>query len=89
MDMERRGDVPTKARDGGAGPVITFVSNYDDWEGVYIDGKLFEEGHDADWLRVLEHLGHRIADSIYADTEWLQARGSLPKDIKDVKRERH
>ena len=28
----------------------------DDWEGVYIGGKLFNEGHTVDWEFVIPHI---------------------------------
>jgi hypothetical protein len=68
---------------GGAGKV-TFVDG-DDWEGLYIDGKLDTEGHHVridDLLRLLGIDGQQI----YADDAWLAERGNLPENLDEVQR---
>lgn len=66
---------------------ITFVGDPGgDWEGLYIDGKLVIENHSLQWWQVLYALKIEY-DSFDADEEWLQEKGSLPNDLKDVKRE--
>lgn len=63
-------------------PAIVFVSG-DDWEGMYLDGELVDEGHSLNVFKVLEKLGlaHEIRD---LDSEWIEERGSLPDYLKDV-----
>lgn len=67
---------------------IVFVANdLGDWEGLYLNGELFSEGHridEADWRDLLLHLGVEV-DFVYGvpmgDLNW----GRLPTDIKDVR----
>lgn len=62
---------------------ITFV-NGDDWEGLYINGKLIMENHCLDVFRVLNAIGidYNFLD---ADVEWLVNLGRLPENLTDVK----
>ena len=64
---------------------ITLV-RADDWRGLYIDGKLVEEGHRVDTIDVLTRLGID-AEQFWANDEWLCDRGRLPEDLKDVVKE--
>ena len=57
----------------------------DDWRGLYIDGKLVEEGHSMPFDAICRHLGIDGA-YMYADDEWLAERGSLPENLEDVRR---
>ena len=63
---------------------VTFVDG-DDWEGVYIDGKLVAEGHHVRIDELLQLLGIN-GEQIYADDAWLADRGSLPQNLSEVKR---
>lgn len=64
-------------------PKITFVDG-DDWEGMYIDGKLIIENHVLSVPEVLEKSGLEY-DEVFADQDWLAEHGSLPEKLKDVK----
>lgn len=58
----------------------------DDWEGMYQDGVLVQEGHRlriSDVLRQLNVPYLRFS----ADQEWLESRGSLPRNLNGVKTE--
>lgn len=55
----------------------------DDWEGVYIDGKLVNENHSVNWPYVLKQLGHYVSVK-EVDYEWLGERGNFPEDISEV-----
>jgi len=66
-------------------PKITLV-RADDWKGLYLDGKLVDEGHRVDTIDVLHALGIE-ATQFWANDEWLSNLGSLPLDLKDVKNE--
>jgi hypothetical protein len=60
----------------------------DDWNALYIDGKLFREGHSIhmeDWFDAIETLTGGRPQSVEADDEWLLALGSYPKALADVK----
>jgi hypothetical protein len=58
----------------------------DDWIGLYLDGKLVEEGHSLEPFHVLDALG--IKHTYHAaDIDWLHEEGCLPERLDDVKRE--
>ena len=61
----------------------------DDWKGLYIDGKLAYENHSIDlqtFLWVLEKNGIRLdVECKDCDEDWLEHRGNLPKDLKEVR----
>lgn len=56
----------------------------DDWEGIYIDGKLIEEGHNISPKNLLKKLGY-VVETFEPDYDWLDGEGYLPEDLKDVK----
>ncbi len=58
----------------------------DDWRGLYLDGKLVDEGHRVDTIDVLHALGIE-ATQCWANDEWLNDRGCLPPSLRDVKHE--
>ena len=57
----------------------------DDWEGLYLDGKLVEEGHHFRLTDVLARFGIEC-DEVWPDDSWLEERGSLPKNFEEVPR---
>jgi len=62
-----------------------FATNYDDWEGLYFNGKLIKEGHHIDWREILKAGGLDLTVK-EVDQEWLaNGPGCLPKNIEDVK----
>jgi len=63
-------------------PQVAFVDG-DDWEGLYINGKLVEEHHHVRTEDVLRHLGIKC-EVIYPDQDWLEERGSLPANLSEV-----
>ena len=67
-----------------AGGQAAFVRG-DDWEGLYLQGKLVEEGHRVRMEEIFRHLGVQV-EFIEADEAWLCERGRLPEDLKDVKK---
>lgn len=52
-----------------------------DWEGVYMNGQLLEEGHSIDGCQMLDALGisYGFRESSLGDA------GSLPNKLEDVK----
>jgi len=56
----------------------------DDWQGLYVNGKLETQGHSVELDDVLKVFGITI-DTIYADLDWLSDLGYLPDKLKDVK----
>lgn len=66
---------------------IVFVTSEDDWQGVYVDGWLKDQGHNVSWLFVLETLiGEEIecVSSLTVDSDWLNEVGTLPDNFSDV-----
>lgn len=69
---------------------ITVVYS-EDWSGLYINGQLEYEGHSIFWLDLALALKRhgmniKIVDPIAdVDQTWLEDRGNLPQDIKDIK----
>lgn len=59
------------------------VTNYVDWEGLYIDGKLVTEGHRIRKEDLLGHFGITL-DTIETAEGWLESRGKLPENLSDV-----
>jgi hypothetical protein len=70
----------------------------EDWEGLYINDRLMNENHSIMTARALEILSEAFnalppnsnpiieVEAVDADDEWLSTRGSLPRNLKDVKR---
>lgn len=66
---------------------VNFVSNYD-WQGLYINGILVDEGHSLNVEEVLHHLQTRHAINLKicsADEDWLNSQGSFPRDFAKIK----
>lgn len=62
---------------------ITIVTS-NDWQGLYADGKLLDEGHYVRLDDALRLLGHDV-EGYEIDNEWMENEGGLPNDLKDVK----
>jgi hypothetical protein len=61
------------------------VVRAEEWEGLYIDGRLVVEGHNLTAIDVLAALGIR-ASSQFCDEDWLADEGcSLPIELGEVK----
>lgn len=56
----------------------------DDWEGIYINGRLIFENHSLSAKEIFRILGFDIID---VDDQWLGDRGSFPENISEVKKE--
>jgi hypothetical protein len=56
----------------------------DDWEGLYIDGQLQEEGHSISLYHFCKAVGIELTQK-GVDTDWLENRGNLPSKISEVK----
>lgn len=64
---------------------ISIVGNGDDWEGLYVDGKLALQGHSLGRVQdVLEILGFDVLDRL-TEEGWLEDIGYLPENMEDVK----
>ncbi|NOQ49755.1 MAG: hypothetical protein GQ553_03725 [Nitrosomonadaceae bacterium] len=62
---------------------LVLVTNYNDWEGLYIDGKLVLEGHVIRKDEMLTILGINYTE-VEAAEGWLESCGCLPKNLSDV-----
>lgn len=64
-----------------------FVTNYDDWEGLYdVDGLLIDEGHEVNFIRLFNEgrldSSYKI-NEVEVVGEWLQWEGNLPPTFKE------
>ena len=63
------------------------IVNGGDWEGIYFDGELQNQGHSLDIEVILEALKGRTITSVDffdLDDEWMEDQGWLPNNIQDV-----
>lgn len=65
----------------------------DDWKGLYINNKLVLEGHNITIMDLFSILSYSYKDEkikdihvveYWCDTDWLEDRGSFPKNFKEV-----
>lgn len=66
---------------------VTFVRSPDgDWEGMYIDGKLMEQGHRVQTEDVIAHLTRELDLPLtYHSGEWQDEElMELPDNLRDV-----
>lgn len=52
----------------------------DDWEGVYLNGRLVAQHHHVDLRDVVEAMGAEY-HSLEVTSEWIDAEGELPIDL--------
>jgi hypothetical protein len=64
-------------------PIYQLVRG-DDWEGLYIDGKLETEGHSLSPSDIFKVLDIRVTNHDL-DDEWICEQGSLPENFDEVK----
>lgn len=65
---------------------IVFVTNYDDWEALYIHGRLVLEGHRLqrrDFVRLIQGCPGDIANYTLS-TDYTNTCGDLPKLFRDI-----
>lgn len=71
-------------------PIMIISDPGGDWEGLYIKGKLYTEGHTIprwEFVKALEKAGVMKKNSIdeaECDEDWISKIGTLPKKIEDV-----
>jgi len=56
----------------------------DDWEALYVDGKLVDEGSSINWKHFITHNLKLDIDDLDADLDWLDDIGNLPDNLEDV-----
>lgn len=75
---------------------VTYVSNsHGDWAGVYLNGKLYDEGHSIPvhtWLDLISEVSEENSASLptmqfEVDGEWLESCGNLPEFFTDIPKE--
>ena len=54
----------------------------EDWEGLYLNGKLIEQNHKISCVDMLKLLGQSV---VYVDLDWLEEKGTLPENLSDVR----
>lgn len=67
---------------------VCIVGNDDDWEGMYVNGRLAIEGHSVGLYDALTELTGKTLTGFecrVCDHRWLYDHGNLPDDIGDVK----
>jgi hypothetical protein len=64
--------------------LVMVSSSSGDWEGLYVDGVLFSEGHSLSSREVLSAAGIKLEEKNAAEG-WLEEQGCLPTKLKDVK----
>lgn len=71
--------------------ILTYISSEDgDWCGIYIDDKLYTEGHSItvhDWLDLLRNHNISMTYTYEVNGEWLEMCGSFPAEFKDIPEE--
>lgn len=63
---------------------VILVTNYDDWEGVYVDGVLVAEGHQiqkGDFMAILKQ-SNTFDYTTEEAGEWLSDWGNLPESYE-------
>ena len=68
---------------------MTFV-RADDWEGIYINGKLVEETHSIENIAAVNiAIRHKVTtvETKWCDLDWIHDEGNLPQKLEDVKLE--
>lgn len=74
--VARRLETETKANE-------IVIVNHDDWQGIYVDGKLLMQDHRLRLSDVLTALGIKLNER-WVDGEWLETEGLLPEDLNEV-----
>lgn len=71
--------------------VIVVKDEHGEWEGIYLDGDLWTEGHslrDSDWVELIN--GHHLesAEIKYVNAIWMEDNGVLPQHYQDIPTEK-
>lgn len=62
-----------------------FVTNGDDWQGLYVNDVLVVQGHTLsarDWLNAIDTVAYAEAHEVSQD--WLESVGDLPESFKRI-----
>lgn len=57
---------------------------FDDWEGLYIDGKLVVEDHSITLESFARHAGVNLSEK-QVNYDWMQYRSRFPENLSEVK----
>lgn len=70
---------------------LTYISSSNgDWCGIYIDDKLYTEGHSIptwEWLQIIKTLLIDTTKEYEVDGDWLEEGGKLPQSFGDIPEE--
>jgi hypothetical protein len=61
------------------------IITLDDWEGVYLDGKLIDQGHSLDLREVLTTLGFHVESQYVIGEELDEFGNSFPTSLEEFK----
>jgi hypothetical protein len=67
---------------------ILTIARADDWEGIYVGGKLHDEGHSIELKRGIEiAIENNVTKVVWqeVDDDWISEVGNLPSDMNEVK----
>lgn len=65
-------------------PRLTLV-NADDWQALYVDGKLAYQHHEVDLVHWLEKLGLVKIDEVWADNDpYLEEHAGFPSEMRAI-----
>jgi len=59
------------------------IINLDDWEGVYADGKIVEQGHSVNLCQLLRGLGFTVENQYVPDEELDAFGNSFPESLEE------
>ena len=55
-----------------------------DWIGMYVDGRLMNEGHSLDTDFVIENLGFTVCKVFFTAEDWEKHGGRCPATLAEV-----
>lgn len=66
-------------------------SSHGDWAGVYLNGKLYDEGHSIPvwlWIDLFNLNSVTEAVQFEVDGDWLEEGGKLPQNFCDIPKDK-
>lgn len=67
--------------------LIYISSNHGDWCGIYLDDRLYTEGHSIpvwEWLEIIKTLLIDTTEQYEVDGDWVGWRGSFPQTFSEI-----
>lgn len=70
---------------------LTYISSSTDpWCAIYIDNKLYTEGHSIavhEWLDILQNMDIQWTRQLEVNGDWLEECGSFPAEFSNIPEE--